>query len=187
MNFISTSIEGVWIIQQHRHKDDRGWFARTCCQSEFSVHGLSTLFAQCNASFNQRRGTLRGMHLQRAPHAEAKLVRCTRGAIFDVALDLRPRSPTFGKWESVELTEENGTAFYIPEGCAHGFQTLEDASEIFYQISVPYNPGSSCCWAWNDPFFDIRWPNPCGAIVSCRDSMAPKYSDSIKGTSCLIQ
>jgi dTDP-4-dehydrorhamnose 3,5-epimerase len=178
MKFVPTSISGVWIIQQDRHEDDRGWFARTWCESEFAAHGISTRFAQCNASFNKQRGTLRGMHLQDAPHAEAKLVRCTRGAMFDVALDLRPGSPTFGKWEGVELTEENGTAFFIPEGCAHGFQTLADATEVFYQISVPYHPGSGRCWAWNDPVFDIRWPFPAGACLSPRDAAAPCYPSS---------
>ena len=175
MKFIPASIPGVWIVQQDRHEDDRGWFARTWCESEFAAHGIPTRFAQCNASFNKHRGILRGMHLQEAPHAEAKLVRCTRVAIFDVALDLRPESPTFGKWEAIELNEQNGTAFFIPEGCAHGFQTLEDATEVFYQISVPYHPTSSCCWAWNDPFFDIRWPLTAEVSLSSRDATAPCY------------
>lgn len=176
MKFISTSISGVWIIQPERHEDDRGWFARTWCEEEFAAHGLPTRFSQCNASFNKHRGTLRGMHFQEAPYQEAKLVRCTRGSLFDVALDLRPGSPTFGKWEGVELSEDNGAAFFIPEGCAHGFQTLEDSTEVFYQISVPYHVDSGRCWAWNDPFFDIRWPHPYEATLSPRDSSAPLYS-----------
>ena len=175
MKFISTSIAGVWIVQQDRHEDDRGWFARTWCESEFAAHGIPIRFAQCNASFNKSRGTLRGMHLQTAPHEEAKLVRCTRGAIFDVALDLRPESPTFRKWEAIELNEQNGTAFFIPEGCAHGFQTLQDATEVFYQISVPYHGPSSRCWRWDDPAFQIRWPLPNDAFLSARDVSAPDY------------
>ena len=119
----------------------RGWFARTFCRDEFTAHGLIGDFVQCSASFNARRGTLRGMHFQRAPHAETKLVRCTRGAVFDVLLDLRPRSATFRCWQAAELSEENGVAVYIPAGVAHGFQTLTDASEVFYQITERYVPG----------------------------------------------
>ncbi len=175
MKFVPTSISGVYIIQPERHEDDRGWFARTWCEEEFATHGLPVRFSQCNASFNKDRGTLRGMHLQDVPHQEAKLVRCTRGALFDVALDLRPGSPTFGKWESVELNEVNGTAFFIPEGCAHGFQTLVDATEVFYSITAPYHPESLRGARWDDPLFSIRWPLASEARLNPRDASYPHF------------
>ena len=178
MKFVSTSISGVWIIQPERHEDDRGWFARTWCEEEFAAHGLPTRFSQCNASFNKHRGTLRGMHFQEAPHQEAKLVRCTRGSLFDVALDLRPGSPTFGKWEGIELTEENGVGFFIPEGCAHGFQTLEDATEVFYSITTPYHPESLRGARWDDPRFSIQWPLAAEARLNERDASYPHFVPS---------
>lgn len=175
MTFTPTRIQGVWIVDQNRHSDDRGWFARTWCDEEFSRAGISARFCQFSASFNNRRGTLRGMHIQEAPHEEGKLVRCTRGAIFDVALDLRPTSPTFLKWEGFQLDENNGRAIYIPEGCAHGFQTIEADSEVLYHISVPFAGSSSRCWRWNDPTFSIEWPLPEIAHLSPRDAEAPFF------------
>jgi dTDP-4-dehydrorhamnose 3,5-epimerase len=132
MKFTPTKIEGVWIVEMERHHDERGWFARTWCAEEFSGHGIEGGWAQCSSSFNLHRGTLRGMHYQAAPHEEAKLVRCIRGAIHDVALDLREGSPTFRQWVAVQLTVDNGLALYIPKGCAHGFQTVADNTEVFY-------------------------------------------------------
>jgi dTDP-4-dehydrorhamnose 3,5-epimerase len=175
MIFTPTRINGVWVLEPQRHEDERGWFSRTWCVEELAEHGACTALAQCSASFNKRRGTLRGMHMQVAPHAEAKVVRCTRGAIFDVALDLRADSPTYGQWEAVELTAENGLALYIPEGCAHGFQTLEDNTEVLYQISAPYHAESGRCWRWDDPVFKIAWPLQDLAYLSPRDAAAPCY------------
>jgi len=175
MKFTPTDIAGVWIVEPERHLDERGWFARTWCAEEFRQRGLNPHLSQCSASFNRRKGTLRGMHYQIAPHAEAKLVRCTRGAMFDVALDLRPGSATFRRWVGGELTAENGRALYIPEGCAHGFQTLMDDTEVFYQIATPWHPESARGARWNDPAFGIRWPLADAAILSPRDAAYPDF------------
>lgn len=156
------------MIDLERQADDRGFFARTWCRREFEDHGLNSRLVQCSLSFNKRRGTLRGMHYQVEPHAEAKLVRCTRGAIYDVIIDLRPDSPTFTKWAAAELTAENMTMLYIPEGFAHGFQTLEDDSEVFYQMSEFYHPECARGVRWDDPAFGIVWPNK-HPIMSLRD------------------
>jgi dTDP-4-dehydrorhamnose 3,5-epimerase len=173
MKFTPTKIAGVWIVDLERHADERGWFARTWCAEEFRRHGLNPDLAQCSASFNRRRGTLRGMHWQAAPHEEAKLVRCVRGAMFDVALDVRSGSATFKQWVGVELTMENGRALYVPEGCAHGFQTLADDTEVFYQIAGEYYPASARGVRWNDPAFKIAWPNISGLVCSERDASYP--------------
>lgn len=175
MKLSSTKLAGVWIVEMERHADDRGWFARTWCADEFAQHGLNPHLAQCSASFNHRRGTLRGMHYQAAPHPEAKLVRCVRGAMFDVALDLRPASPTFCQWVGVELTPENGRALYVPEGCAHGFQTLVDDTEVLYQISAPWEPAAARGVRWNDPAFGITWPLAAEAILNERDRQLPDF------------
>jgi dTDP-4-dehydrorhamnose 3,5-epimerase len=172
MKFTPTKIAGVWILEPERHEDDRGWFARTWCAQEFREHGLVAEFTQCSMSFNRRKGTLRGMHWQVAPHEEAKLVRCTRGSMFDVALDLRPSSPTFRQWVGAELTAENGQALFIPEGCAHGFQTLADDTEVFYQIAGEYHPASGRGVRWNDPAFRIAWPLA-EPLLSLRDRAFP--------------
>lgn len=158
MIFIETKLKGAFVIEPERLEDERGFFARTWCQSEFEAHGLNPRLAQCSISFNKRRGTLRGMHYQAAPHEEAKLVRCIRGAIYDVILDLRPVSPTFRQWTSVELTADNRRMVYIPEGCAHGFQTLEDSTEVFYGMSEFYCPEAARGVRWDDPAFGIEWP-----------------------------
>jgi len=173
MKFTPKKIAGVWLVEPERHEDDRGWFARTWCAEEFRKHGLKPNLSQCSASFNRLRGTLRGMHWQAAPHEEAKLVRCVRGAMFDVALDVRPDSATFKQWVSMELTPENGRALYIPEGCAHGFQTLADDTEVFYQIAGEYHPASGRGARWDDPAFGIAWPNVAGLICSERDASYP--------------
>jgi dTDP-4-dehydrorhamnose 3,5-epimerase len=156
--FIETKLKGAFSIKPERHEDERGFFARTFCREEFTAHGLNPNMVQCDISFNKRSGTLRGLHYQAAPHEEAKLVRCTRGAIYDVIVDLRQESPSFMRWVSVELTADNRLMLYIPERFAHGFQTLENDTEIFYQMSGFYHPESARAIRWNDPTFGIEWP-----------------------------
>jgi dTDP-4-dehydrorhamnose 3,5-epimerase len=156
------------------HRDERGFFARTWCRQEFEAHHLNPELAQCSTSFNKRRGTLRGLHYQDDPYAEAKLVRCIRGAIYDLIVDVRPGSTTFKQWLSVELTADNLLMLYIPEGFAHGFQTLEDDTEVFYQISEFYHPECSRGIRWNDPLFDLRWPIE-ARIMSERDENFPDF------------
>jgi dTDP-4-dehydrorhamnose 3,5-epimerase len=146
------------VIELQKHEDERGFFARSWCSEEFSSKGLDTRLVQCNVSFNKKKGTLRGLHYQLPPHAETKLVRCTRGALYDVIVDLRSDSPTFLKWFGVELTSENHRMLYIPQRFAHGFQTLEDATEIFYQMSEFYAPKAARGLRWNDPRLEIAWP-----------------------------
>ncbi len=160
MLFTETKLAGAFIIEPERLEDERGFFARTWCQREFEGHGLKARLAQCSISFNRKKGTLRGMHLQVAPHAETKLVRCTMGAIYDVMLDLRRDSITYTQWVAVELTAENRRMLYIPEGVAHGFQTLVDNTEVFYQMSETYEPGCQRGVRWNDRAFSIHWPLP---------------------------
>jgi dTDP-4-dehydrorhamnose 3,5-epimerase len=158
VRFQETELPGAFVIEPERIEDDRGFFARIWCIREFADHGLSTDLVQCNVSYNARKGTLRGMHYQVAPHAEIKLVRCTRGSILDVIVDVRPESPTFHRWVGVELSARNGRMLYIPEGFAHGFQTLEDGSEVFYQMSTFYHPESARGLRWDDPAVGIEWP-----------------------------
>jgi dTDP-4-dehydrorhamnose 3,5-epimerase len=157
--FVPTRISGAYVIQPKQHEDERGFFARTFCAREFELHGLNPRIAQCGISFNARKGTLRGMHYQVAPHAETKLVSCTRGGIYDVLVDLRKDSPTNGEWIAVELSAENRKAIFIPQDVAHGFQTLVDDAEVFYQMSEFYDPECARGRRWNDPAFDIRWPS----------------------------
>jgi dTDP-4-dehydrorhamnose 3,5-epimerase len=168
MKFEKTIIPGVWLIDIAPHGDDRGFFARTWCVEEAVAYGLNPACVQCNISFNRLRGTLRGMHWQAAPHAEAKLIRCTRGAVWDVTLDLRPKSSAYGKWTGVELSADNRKMVYIPEGVAHGFQTLEADTELFYQMSEVYVHELARGARWDDPAFGIKWPvsNP---VLSDRD------------------
>lgn len=174
MQFTPLSISGAYLVDLEFKEDDRGSFARTWCQEEFAALGLAERFVQCSLSRNLRRGTLRGMHYQAEPHAEAKLVRCVRGAIYDVVLDLRRDSPTFCQWAAVELTDINYRALYLPRGCAHGFQTLEDDSEIFYQISDFYAPEAARGVRWNDPRFAIDWPLA-APVMSDRDRNYPDF------------
>lgn len=157
MIFTETKLKGAFIIDIEPREDERGFFARSWCEDEFQKHGLNPRLVQCNISFNKKRGTLRGMHYQIAPFAEAKVVRCTMGAIYDVIIDLRSDSPAFKQWVSVELTAENRRAFYIPEGFAHGFQTLMDNTEAFYQMSEFYHPECARGVRWDDPAFEIEW------------------------------
>jgi dTDP-4-dehydrorhamnose 3,5-epimerase len=170
MRFEQTPLSGAWLIELDLLVDERGWFARTFDAHEFAERGLSTAVVQCNASFNARRGTLRGMHYQVEPHGESKLVRCVRGAIFDVAVDLRADSETRCGWHGVELSAENRRAFYIPAGLAHGFQTLTDDAEVLYQMGAPYVPEAARGVRFDDPAFAIDWPPVDGQrIVSERD------------------
>ena len=158
MVFTETPLKDVFCIEPERREDARGFFARTWCRKEFLEHGLNAGLVQCSVSFNTRKGTLRGLHYQAAPHGEAKLVRCTRGSIYDVALDLRPDSPTFLRHVAVVLSSENHAMLYIPEGCAHGFETIEPDTEVFYQMSEFYDPECARGVRWNDPAFGIEWP-----------------------------
>jgi dTDP-4-dehydrorhamnose 3,5-epimerase len=176
MRFVPTELAGAWIIELDRHEDERGFFARSWCQREFEAHGLNPRLAQCSISFNHKRGTLRGMHYQAAPHEEAKLVRCTRGAIYDVLVDLRPKSPTFRRWRAFELREDGWTMLYAGEGLAHGFQTLRDQSEVLYQISEFYQPELSRGVRWNDPELGISWPIA-DPVLSQRDLNLPLLAD----------
>ena len=158
MKFIETELSGAFLIEAERLEDERGFFARTFCRNEFEPYGLNVDWVQCNISYNTRKGTLRGLHYQTAPFAEAKLVRCTMGAIYDVILDLRPGSDTYRQWISVELSAKNRKMIYIPQGFAHGFQTLVDHTEVFYQMSAFYAPQYARAVRWNDPQFNIHWP-----------------------------
>lgn len=171
MRFVETPLNGAWVIDLDLLADERGWFARTFDADEFAARGMNAAVVQCNASFNARGGTLRGMHYQAQPHGESKLVRCVRGSIFDVAVDLRDGSPTLCRWHGVELSADNRLAFYIPAGLAHGFQTLTDDAEVLYQMGNPYVPDAARGVRWDDPAFAIRWPEVGGErIVSERDS-----------------
>jgi dTDP-4-dehydrorhamnose 3,5-epimerase len=178
--FHETTLPGVFMIELECHHDERGFFARTWCPREFEEHGLNPRLAQCSVSFNTKKGTLRGMHYQAAPFEEAKLVRCSRGAIFDVAVDLRPRSTTFLQWVGVELSADNGRMLYIPEGCAHGFQTLEGQSEVIYWISESYHPESQRGVRWDDPAISIAWPLP-DPCMSDRDRSLTGVRECQKG------
>lgn len=175
MTFHETNLPGAFVIELERRVDNRGFFARSWCQREFSEHGLNPRLAQCSISFNQKRGTLRGMHFQKAPNEEAKLIRCTMGAIFDVIIDLRPKSATFKEHFSAHLDAENRRMLYVPEGFAHGFQTLTDSSEVFYQMSEFFAAGAGGGVRWNDPAFGIQWPIP-NPILNERDSRWPDYN-----------
>ncbi|MGB5814903.1 MAG: dTDP-4-dehydrorhamnose 3,5-epimerase [Thermoanaerobaculia bacterium] len=175
MIFLETPLAGAFVIDIEPHEDERGFFARTFCQEEFEAHGLDSTVVQSSVSFNRQRGTLRGMHFQAPPHEESKVVRCTAGAIYDVIVDLRPLSPTFVQWHAVTLSAENRTMFYIPGGFAHGFLTLEDNTEVLYQMSEFYYPDSARGVRWDDPAFGIEWPVEPTAI-SDRDQSYPDFA-----------
>ena len=165
MIFKPTNFRGAYVIEPERRADFRGYLARTYCEKEFAALGLETHIAQCSVSFNQRKGTLRGIHYQVAPFEEVKVVRCIRGAIYDVIIDLRPSSSTFKKHFAVELDERNGNALYVPAGFAHGFQTLAENSEVFYQMSQYYSESHARGVRWNDPAFAIPWPEDARTIL----------------------
>jgi len=175
MIFSEIKLKGAYIIEPERLKDTRGFFARTWCKKEFDAHGLNSSLVQCNISFNKKRGTLRGMHYQLPPHEEAKLVRCTMGVIFDVIIDLRPNSDTYLEWIGVELTAENRKMLYVPEEFAHGYQTLIQNTEVFYQVSQFYSQEFEGGVRWNDPSFGIEWPITEKIIVSEKDRDWPDY------------
>jgi dTDP-4-dehydrorhamnose 3,5-epimerase len=175
VRFVDTPVTGAKVVELDRHVDERGFFARMWDPGELVDAGLTPSLAQASVSRSTRAGTLRGMHFQHPPHEEAKLVRCVRGAIFDVALDLRPDSPTYLRWYGVRLDIENGRALYIPEGCAHGFQTLEDDADVLYLISHPYVPEAAGGVRWDDPAFGIEWPPARERTIGARDLTWPDY------------
>ncbi len=174
MIFTTTRLPGLVLVEPEPRRDARGSFARVWCRREFEAAGLETEIAQSSLSSNRARGTLRGLHFQRPPHDEVKLVRCIRGAIFDVAVDLRPHSPTYCRWQGFELSAANGAALHIPRGFAHGFETLAAESEVLYQISAFYAPEAASGVRWDDPAFAIDWPLPVAAI-SDKDRAWPDY------------
>ena len=174
MKFLPTPLGGAHVVELEPQEDERGYFARSFCREEFAQRGLKSEFAQCSVSLNHRRGTLRGMHYQVKPHQEAKLVRCTRGRIQDVIVDLRAGSPSFKQWLAVELSADNSRMLYVPEGFAHGFLTLADDTEVFYQISEVHHPESARGFRWNDPAFGIAWPAPV-QVISDRDRDYPNF------------
>jgi dTDP-4-dehydrorhamnose 3,5-epimerase len=174
MRFIPTELAGAWLIELELRHDARGYFARTFCEQEFAGQGLVSRFVQCNVAWNKAAGTLRGLHYQAAPHAETKVVRCTRGALYDVIVDLRPGSPTRGKWVAVELAPMNGLMLYVPEGFAHGYQTLEPDTEVSYLMSALPVPEAERGLRWDDPALAIRWPLP-SPILSDRDRSHPPF------------
>jgi dTDP-4-dehydrorhamnose 3,5-epimerase len=175
MIFSETKLQGAYLIRLERLSDERGYFARTWCFNEMAEHGLNTSIVQGDVSFNVRKGTLRGMHYQVPPFAEVKLVRCTRGALFDVIIDLRPHSKTFLRWVGEVLTPGNGTMMYVPEGFAHGFLTLEDDTEVFYLMSNMYSPAHARGVRWDDPAFGIKWPAEV-MCISQRDREIPEVN-----------
>lgn len=177
MRFTPTPLAGVWIVEPEPHADSRGFFARLWDAAEFAARGLSPSLSQVSVSYNHLAGTVRGLHWQAEPYAEAKLIRVTAGTIWDVALDLRPESPTFRRWTSTELSAENRRMFYIPEGCAHGFQTLSDGAELTYHISVPFAAAAARGARWDDPAFGITWPRPV-TVISDRDCAWPLQATS---------
>ena len=177
MRFAETPLAGAWAIDPERHFDERGHFARTFDRDAMTARGMEPAVVQCSTSFNTRAGTLRGMHFQADPAGEPKLVRCTRGAVFDAIVDLRPESPTHRRWYGAELSAENGRALYVPPGLAHGFQTLEDASEVLYMMGHAYVPEAARGVRWDDPAFGIDWPAaPAGRVISERDVSYPDYA-----------
>ena len=178
MIFAATQLDDAWLIEVEPREDQRGFFARTWCRQELAAQGLDAELAQQSLSYNRHRGTLRGLHFQRSPDEETKIVRCTRGGIFDVIVDLRPRSPTYLQWQGFELTAENRKALYVPKGFAHGFQTLTDEAEIAYQISAFYVPASAGGYRYDDPEFGIAWPLPVTAI-SERDLEWPPFKSDV--------
>jgi dTDP-4-dehydrorhamnose 3,5-epimerase len=176
MIFLRTSLPGVWLIELELREDERGFLARTYCEEEFHDHALNTRWPQCNLTLTRKRGMLRGLHYQADPKREIKLIRCAVGAIYDVLVDIRPDSPTFGHWEAFELTGANRRSLYVPGGLAHGFQCLQDHCEVFYQMSEFYDPGLARGIRWNDPDVGIRWPLP-GHELSEKDRRLPLLAE----------
>jgi dTDP-4-dehydrorhamnose 3,5-epimerase len=175
MIFVETPLKGAFVIEPEPIEDERGLFARTWCRRELEARGLDTRIAQCNTSFNKRKGTLRGMHYQVSPASETKYIRCSRGSLYDVIIDLRRSSPSVGGYFAVTLTAENRKSLYVPAGFAHGFQTLEDGTEVFYQMSVGYSAPHARGVRWDDPAFGIPWPDDDRTILE-RDRKYPRFS-----------
>jgi len=173
VRFIETELSGAFIIEPERLEDSRGFFARISCSKEFEENGLVSRFVQTSIAFNHRRGTLRGMHLQVAPHEEVKTVRCTAGSIYDVIVDLRPDSSTYRAWIGVDLSAENRRTLYVPKGFAHGYQTLEDGAEVYYEMSEYFAPESARGIRWDDPSIAIRWPDAEDRVISDKDRQLP--------------
>ncbi len=176
MIFEELSLKGAYLIKPEPHHDERGFFARSFCKQEFQAHGLVNEYVQCNISYNKKKGTLRGMHYQLPPHQETKLVRCSRGAIYDVIVDLRIPSPTYKQWFAVELTQDNAYILYIPEGFAHGFLTLLDESDVFYQMSTFYESDFSAGFCWNDCNLMVQWVEPV-LFISEKDKKYSEYRE----------
>jgi dTDP-4-dehydrorhamnose 3,5-epimerase len=177
MIFNETRIRNAFIIEIEKRADERGYFARAFCQKEMEAHGLNTVICQANIALSRQPGTLRGMHYQAAPYQEAKLVRCIAGAAFDAIIDLRPDSPSYKRWLGVELSSEKQNMIYVPEGCAHGYLTLAENTEIYYQVSQFYAPAAERGIRWNDPAFAIEWPVGADLIISEKDQNWPNWSD----------
>lgn len=175
MKILPTVVDGVWIIEPQFNKDDRGLFGRVWDSEEFSANGLTMAFVQCNNSMSWHKGTLRGLHWQKEPFSETKLVRCIQGCIYDVVADVRPHSPTFGKYIGVEITSSNRQWLYVPSGCAHGYLTLEDRSEVLYAVTAPYVNHAEAGIRWNDPHFNIEWPVLDQIILSQKDQSWPDF------------
>jgi dTDP-4-dehydrorhamnose 3,5-epimerase len=175
MIFKPTKLANAFVVEIETIEDDRGFFARTFCRKEFEQHQLNASMVQCNLSYNKRQGTLRGMHFQKKPYAEAKFVRCIAGAIYDVIIDLRPDSETYTQWIGVELSSDNRRMLYVPEGFAHGYQSLTDQSEVFYQVSQYYTPSADAGVRWDDPIFGIKWPAAETRIISEKDRNWPDF------------
>lgn len=175
MKFTATRLNGAYVVEIEPIEDNRGFFSRTWCQREFEAHKLASEFVQTNITYSPCKGTVRGFHYQIAPHKEVKLVRCVRGAIYDVIIDLRPDSPTFGQWLSSELTAENRKMLYIPGGFAHGYQTIVDDTEVFYQVAQFWAPDFERGIRWNDPVFAVTWPITNGVILSDKDKAWPDF------------
>jgi len=173
--FKETKLKGAFIVELEKFADERGFFALSWSRDEFARRGLESRFAECNVSFNHQQGTLRGMHYQAPPHGQVKIVRCTMGSIYDVIIDLRTDSPTFKQWIGVKLTAANRLMLYVPKDFAHGFQTLENETEVFYQMSSPYVSESGRGVRWNDPAFGIEWPEPEKIIINERDKNYPDF------------
>jgi len=176
MKFTETKLAGVYLIEPQRFEDERGFFAPSFSAKEFAARGIANVFVESNISYSTRRGTIRGMHYQASPHGQDKLVRCTRGAVFDVAVDLRAGSPTFKQWTGVELSAENRLMLYLPGDCGHGYQTLRDDTEVFYMVSGVYAPESGRGCRWNDPALGIEWPDVGERILNERDQMYPDFT-----------
>ena len=178
MIFTETKLPGAYIIDIEPREDERGFFSRVWCVNEFKAHNLNTNLLQCNIAYNHKKGILRGMHFQHQPYAEVKLVRCTKGAVFDVIIDLRQDSPTYKEWLGVELAEENHRMLYVPEGFAHGYLTLRDNSELFYQVTQVYSPDAEGGVRWDDPAFGVQWPATANLLISDKDQNWPLHEEN---------